>query len=164
MGMESYYITLNIENLNSSDTIMQLLKQNYHVSDYKMPSGKLFKRYIIDDSRFVIDNKAVVAIGVNQNVTEVTFELCFSNYENNLSYIYNVAKCIASLAKTMHIKVLNTEYNFGNLDYEKFKEIVSKSFCKKYHLFFEHYGEISQDILPCNFYAWIRKRGMKRKA
>ena len=163
MGMESYFITLNIENLNSSDYIAQLFKQYCDVSRYKMPSGKLFKRHIIDDSRFVIDNKAVVAVAVNQDAADITFELCFSNYESNLSYIYDVTKWLASFGKASYIKVLNTEYDFGNLGYEEFRAIVFKSFLSKYRLFLRHYGEINQDILPCNFYACIRRRGINRE-
>lgn len=163
MGMESYYITLNVESLTSGGDITSLFKQEYHVSRYKMPSEKLFKRRIADDRRFVIDHKAVVTVVVNQNTADITFELCFSNYENNLLYIYNVAKWVSLLGKTTHLKVLNSTYNFGDLDYEKFRAIISESFSGKYHHFNQHYGEINTDILPCDFYGWIRRMGLNRK-
>ena len=163
MGMESYYITLAVEDLKFSDSIRECFKQRYSVSKYKMPSGKLFKKSIVDDSRFVIDGKAVVTITKIQNKTKITFELCFSNYEDNLTYIYNVAQWISSLGIETKLIVLNSEFNFGALDLEKFKNIVSESYSRKIQQFSAHYGKISADILPNNFYNWIRRTGINRK-
>lgn len=163
MGMESYYITLDVENLKFSDSIRECFKQRYSVSEYKTPSGKLFKKPIVDDSRFVIDGKAVVTITKMQNKTDVTFELCFSNYEDNLSYIYNVAQWISSLGIETKLIVLNSEFNFSGLDCEKFKKIVSESYSGKIQQFSAHYGKINADILPHDFYSWIRRTGINRK-
>lgn len=163
MGMESYYITLDVEDLKFSDSIRECFKQRYRVSEYKMPSGKLFKKSIVDDSRFVIDGKAVVTITKMQNKTEITFELCFSNYENNLSYIYNVAQWISSLGIETKLIVLNSEFDFSALDCEKFKKIVSESFSGKIQQFSAHYGKINADILPHDFYNLIRRTGINRK-
>ena len=164
MGMESYYITLDVENLKSSNSIRECFKQRYSVSEYKMPSRKLFKKPTVDDSRFVIDDKAVVTIIKMHNKAEITFELCFSNYEDNLSYIYNVAQWISSFGtETKHI-VLNSEFNFSGLDCEKFKRIVSESFSVKIQQFSARYGKINADILPNDFYSsWIRRTGINRK-
>ncbi len=162
MGMESYYLTLNVKNLSASDDIRQLFEQKYNVSKYKMPSGKLFKRRIVDDSRFVIDNKAVVTIALLQNITDITFELCFSNFECNLSYIFNVSKWVSSLGETTKLKVLNIEYNFSNMNFEEFKAVILRSFSDKFHHFNEHYGKINADILPHDFYNWVRRTGINR--
>lgn len=163
MGMESYYITLDVRDLKFSDSIRECFKQRYSVSEYKMPSGKLFKKTIVDDSRFVIDGKVVVTITKMQNKTKITFELCFSNYEENLSYIYNVAQWVSSLGVETKLIVLNSEFNFSDLDCEKFKKIVSKSFSGKIQQFSTHYGKIKADILPYDFYNWIRRMGINRK-
>jgi hypothetical protein len=127
-----------------------------------MPSGKLFRRRIVDDSRFVIDNKAVVAVTVMENTADITFELCFSNFECNLLYIYNVAKWVSILGKTK-LKVLSSEYDFSNLDYEEFRGIISESFSNKFHEFSERYGQINTDILPHDFYSLVRRAGINRK-
>lgn len=156
MGMESYYIKLNIKGLKNSYDIKQLFKQKYKVSKYKMSSGKLFKRKILDDNRFVIDNKAIVTITTMQNTADITFELCFSNYENNLLYIYNVAEWISSIGETVQLNVLNAEYDFKCLNYEEFKTIVSESFFNKHRQFKIRYGEINKDILPQDFYNRFR--------
>ena len=158
-----YMRIIYVKNLKSNDDIAQLFKQKYNVSNYKMPSGKLFKRHVVDASRFVIDNKAVVTIAIMQNTADITFELCFSNYESNLSYIYNVAKWVSSLGKTTLIKVLNSEYDFSNLDYDKFKDIISESFSNKFYQFNKRYGQINADILPHDFYNWMRRTGLNRK-
>lgn len=163
MGMESYYITLNVEDLKFSDSIKECFKQRYSVSEYKMPSGRLFKKSIVDDRRFVIDGKAVVTITKMHNKTEITFELCFSNYEDNLLYIYNVAKWISSLGIETKLLVLNSKFNFNALDCEKFKKIVSESFSWKIQQFSAHYGKMKADILPHDFYNWIRRTGINRK-
>lgn len=158
MGMESYYIKLDVEDLKFSDSIKECFKQRYSVSEYKMSSGKLFKKSIVDDRRFVIDGKAIVTITKMQNTTEITFELCFSNYEDNLLYIYNVAQWISSLGRETKLIVLNSEFIFNALDYEKFKKIISKSFNVKMQQFNARYGKIKVDILPHDFYIWIRRR------
>ena len=62
MGTESDYIKLDVEDLKFSDSIKECFKQRYSVSEYKMSSGKLFKKSIVDDRRFVIDGKAIVTI------------------------------------------------------------------------------------------------------
>ena len=165
MGMESYDITLDVENLKFRDfnSIRECFKQRYSVSEYKMPSGKLFRKSIVDDSRFVIDGKAVVTITKTQNKMEFTFELCFSNYEDNLSYIYNVAQWVSSLGIKTKLIVLNSEFDFSALDCKKFKKIVSESFSRKFQQFSAQYGKIKADILPHDFYNWIRRMGIKRK-
>lgn len=163
MGMESYFIKLNVQNLKSSVDIKQAFAREYNVSKYRRPSGKLFRRHIVDDSRFVIDNKAVVTVAMLQDAADITFELCFSNYECNLSYIYNVAKWVSLLGETTQLKVLNSEYNFNNLEFEKFNAIISESYFNKFHQFRKHYGKIDKDILPHDFYNWVRRTGINRK-
>lgn len=163
MGMQSYYITLDVRDLKFSNSIKERFQQRCSVSDYKMLSGKLFKKPIVDDSRFVIDGKVVVTIAKMQNKTKITFELCFSNYENNLVYIYNVVQWISSSGVETKLIVLNSEYNLSDLDCEKFKKIVSKSFSGKIQQFNTRYGKIEANILPYDFYDWIRRSGINRK-
>lgn len=163
MGIESYYIKLTGKAIKSSADIMQVFKQKYSVSEYKILSGRLFRRHIIDDSRFIIDKKAVVTLNTSQNITEITFELCFSNYDNNLFYIFGVAQWISSLFYTIKLKVQSVEYDFRNMTYEEFKTIISESFSDKFYRFKEHYGVVNKDILPNDFYNWIRRTGINRK-
>ena len=163
MGMESYYIKLDVEDFKFSYPIRECFKQRYSVSEYKIPSGKLFKKSIADDSRFVIDGKAVVTITKMQSSTEFTFELCFSDFEDNLSYIYNVGQWISSLGIGAKLIVLNSEFDFSDLDFENFKKIVSESYSGKIQQFSAHYGKIKADILPYDFYNWIRRTGVNRK-
>lgn len=163
MGMQSYYITLDVRDLKFSDSIKECFKQMYSVSDYKMLSGELFKKPTVDDSRFVIDGKVVVTIEKIQNKTKITFELCFSNYENNLVYIYNVVQWVSSFGVETKLIVLNSEYNLSGLNCEKFKKIVSKAFSGKIQQFNTRYGKIEANILPYDFYDWIRRSGINRK-
>ena len=161
MGMESYYLTLEIKNLSTKDGIRQSFEQKYNVGKYLMPSEKLFREHIVDDSRFVIDNKAVVSITSLQDITKVTFELCFSNYECNLTYIFDVSKWISSFGDATKLIVLNSEYNLNTLDFDEFKNIILQSFSEKASHFNKQYGEIKADILPQNFYNWVRRSGIR---
>ncbi len=163
MGMESYYITLDIKELKFSHSLNQCFKQRYRVSKYKIPSGKLFQKSIVDDRRFVIDGKAVVAIMEMQDHTEITFELCFSNFEENLSYVYKVAQWVSSLGVETKLIVLNSDYDFSSLDCKKLKEIVSESYHEKLQQFRTRYGNMNADILPNEFYQRIGRMDMIRK-
>lgn len=78
---------------------MKSIEYQCEVYPYLVPSGKLLKRHIVDNSRFVIDNKSVVRIVTFEDLVRVTFELCFSNYESNLEYIFNVPKKISLLGR-----------------------------------------------------------------
>lgn len=163
MGMESYYITLDIKGGKFNDSISECFKERCSVSEYKMPSGKLFQKYIVDDRRFVIDGKAVVTVMKMQDQTAITFELCFSNFEENLSYIYNVAQWISTFGIETKLIVLNAEFDFDTLNFERFQKIVSESYNGKIQQFSARYGKMNADILPNDFYNWIRQMGINRK-
>lgn len=153
MGMASYYFTLEMKESPMDKEIKRLFEQQYKVSEYQMPSGRLFRKQINDNSRFIIDNKAVVSISADRNITEISFELCFSNFLENLSYMYNVSKWVSSLCHKTTLIVLNSQYDFDRLDVEKFRNIIMQAYSKKYHLFKQQYGEITADILPQKFYS-----------
>lgn len=158
MGMESYYITLEIDNL-SSNNLRELFVQRYQVSAYKIRSSKFFRRYVVDDSRFVIDNKAVVTINTFQDLTNIIFELCFSNFDCNINYLYNVVLLISTLTEKVILTVMNEKYNFKEMSLDAFKEIIMSKYSNKYNLFTRKYGKIEKDILPNNFYSQINRFG-----
>ena len=56
-----------------------------------------------------------------------------------------------------------SEYNLSGLNCEKFKKIVSKAFSGKIQQFNTRYGKIEANILPYDFYDWIRRSGINRK-
>ena len=164
MGMESYFIKLDVENINVDGGILRAFKQKYNVDKCKIPSGKLFVKYINDDNRFVIDNKAVVSVDMEcKNAINIIFELSFCNYENNLLYIYNVIKWISLLCAQTRLQVFNVKYRFDALDFDEFRTIIRDSYSNKYHQFCARYGVIKEDILPYNFYNWSRRMGIKRR-
>ena len=163
MGMESYFIKLTVKGEISKDSLTTLFIQKYDVSKYKIPSGRLLQRGFVDDSRFVMDHKAVVAITALENETEVTVECCFANFERNLSYIYDVAQWVSSLGKETKLTVLTSEYDFNSLDFEAFRSIVTRSYHAKLSQFNARYGTIKEDILPNQFYKRIRRTGFHRK-
>lgn len=156
MGMEGYFLTLEVETLLDSNEIKKSFEEKYKINQCLIPTGNFLKRYIVDDSRFVIDNKAVVNVVVLKNVTKIIFELCFCNYESNLVYIFNVSKWVSSLGSSAELIVLNNRYNFNLLEFWEFKYLVMQSYAEKYKCFNAKYGEIKKDILPQNFYNWIR--------
>lgn len=171
MGLASFFFRLKVINLEYSNNIKELFRLKCNVSKYSRPSGCLFKKRIIDDNRFVIDNKAVVSVNLLERSTvEITFELCFSNYICNLAYIFDISKWISSLGKTTKLIIYNgydgayEEYDFGFLDFERFKHIITKAYYSKYDIFVRRYGELENDILPQDFYSfpkWRRKKVKK---
>ncbi|MBQ6552864.1 MAG: hypothetical protein IJL83_04535 [Clostridia bacterium] len=158
MGMESYFFTLEVKCALTPDTIRRAFENKYSVSKYSRPSGCLFKRRVVDDDRFVIDKKAVVDIASVQETIKVVFELCFSNFERNLGYIFDVSKWVSSFGSETKLTVLNSQCDFDMLDIDGFKAVINREYSEKLRLFRDEYGETDEDILPHDFYD-----GKKRK-
>ena len=156
MGMEGYFFALEFKSLKQED-IKEHLKEHCLIQPYKMPSGKLFKKYIVDRQRFTIDGKAVVRIYEEGGVSKTTFELCFTNFENNLLYIFNVAKDLSLKSNSVSVVIYNQKYDFDEMLFEEFKSILIKAYKNKIKLFESEYGVINVDILPANFYKKYRK-------
>lgn len=160
MGMESYYFTISFDG-STPEKIKDFFQRNYIVKPYSMPTGKLFRHRIIDENRFVIDNKAVIGINSVKDRINVTFELCFSNYSNNVAYAFGVAKKLCLLGSSSYLVLPHSQYSFDLLDISEFKRVLEQSHKEKLRLFNQTYGEVKTDILPQDFYDYIRK--LKRR-
>ena len=157
--MESYFFTISISNdIMNYDITKNFFEKSCKVGPYLAPSGKLFKRYIKDEDRFTIDNKAVVTIYESEKQTDVNFSLCFSNYSVNVEYIYNISKQISDLSKSdSYLILLDKKYQFNGMEIKHFKELLLLSHKEKYNIFITNYGNMNIDILPQNFYSYINK-------
>lgn len=156
MGMESYFFTVSICTSLSENRVKEYFDQHYKVTPYSRPSGKFFRHRIKDPKRFVIDKKAVVDMKFSGNKIYCTFELCFSNYSENLLYIYNVAKGLCFLGNFAYLIVLKNQYDFSNMDFKLFEQLLYNAFKTKFCLFKQKYGLVKQNILPHDFYNKIR--------
>ena len=157
MGMESYYVSLII-NRSVYNDLLQLIERECCVSQYNILPVNIFKKRVVDNSRFVIDHKAVLSFETTHEVIKITFELCFANFENNLKYLYGVVCLICKLDKMTRLEVLNSEYYLINLGYEKFENIIRQAFYEKISAFNAKYGKIEKDILPNHFYNQVRHK------
>lgn len=161
MGMEGYFFAVAVNSSLTASEIKDFIEHQFEVHPYLMPSGKLFKRHIVDESRFTIDNKAVAGIATLENVAKITFELCFSNYDRNVTYIFNVSKKISSLGSVSSLIVLNSQYDFNVMEFEEFRRVLKQSHKDKLNNFNEKYGKLNIDILPQDFYNCVRRLKVK---
>ena len=86
MGMESYFFSLNMETMLQPDNILNFFQRHYRVRAYDTIHFK--KQRLTENGRFSLDNRVVVQMFSTPNGILFTFESCFSNYQNNMIYIY----------------------------------------------------------------------------
>ena len=157
MGIESYFFTIILHGQLSETEVKSFFQGGCEVKPYSMSAGKLFKRRIIEKERFVIDNKAIVRIYTSAEGINVNFELCFSNYASNVVYIFDIAKKLCLLGDSARLILPNCNLDFSLVDLDNFKQILQKSYKDKRLSFRNKYGNINVDILPHEFYSYIRK-------
>lgn len=157
MGMESYFFTILLHGPLAETDIRTFFEQFCEVKPYLLPTGKLFKRHVIDEERFVIDNRAVVRIFTSEEGVNVNFELCFSNYATNIVYIFNISKKVCSLGDAADLILLNHSFDFNSVGLDRFKQLLQESHSDKLCLFTNKYGNVNINILPHEFYNYIRK-------
>lgn len=157
MGMESYFVTIEIVNCSLTEQqLKDYLRQNYKVTSYLMPTGNLFKRYVRNESRFVIDKKATVTTSTTSKGLSISFQLCFSNYNQNVTYIFDVCKSLCLLESGCVLVLMNNQYDFNALNIDEFRALLLQSHKDKRDTFVKKYGEINCDILPQYFYECIK--------
>lgn len=157
MGMESYHFKI-IAKGDHDEEVLKDISLNFKVNKYSEPSGKLFKRRITYPNKKVILDSLVIEIFVETNTT-ILVESCFANYAKSIQNAYNLYKLVkesfpdAVLAYGEQIEDIPIDKN----SYEVFKGWLLQTHKPKYDVFIKKYGKIDVDILPCDFYDYIRK-------
>lgn len=157
MGIESYFFTILLHGPLEETEARSFFEQFCDIKPYLLPTGKLFKRYTIDEKRFAIDNRAVVRISTLEEGVNVDFELSFSNYAPNVIYIFDISKRLCSLGDSIDLILLNHNFDFSSMSLDEFKQLLQESHSDKLRYFTNRYGNIDVNILPHEFYNYIRK-------
>ena len=161
MGMESCYVNLICESCHSDvDSLVDHLRQRYSINKCRVPVGLFHKKQIAFNGKFTVDNKAILTADRSQTSDEldVTLEWCLCNFENNLTYVYDLLKRIDEFLGKTELLIHRESYVFTDMNFVEYKSLVTHAFSEKLILFEARYGQNNIDILPYKFYGWYGRR------
>lgn len=156
MGMASYFFSLNVETILQPTNILDFFRQHYKVRSYDTIRRK--KQLLTENERFSLDNRVVIEMSKAQNGIVLTFEVCFSNYQNNMMYVFEIAGALTRFGSVELVLPDQTTFPLP-IDFGEFYRTLNHSHEAKYKLFTEKYGNgMRKNYLPNAFY----KRRIRR--
>ena len=165
MGMESYFIHIKIK-AQDIDDYLKNPGIDLSVKNYSRFPKKLFRKEIYDGNTFLLDNCVVLSIKKSCDGLDISLEACYANYDKSLETMYRFYSVLFN-------KYGNPCLIYGTLSTDKFlanfhdfKEWVDNCNPQKREMFFAKYNQFSEDVLPNDFYRFIKrhKKGKKINA
>lgn len=106
---------------------------------------------------FLNETIRVFIVDIN-NEFYFSVEGCFSNYDNNIKFAYDILKKAHS-KYGIKFDVFGEIFLFEDIKtYEDFEKIIKHSHKRKYNNFVKHYGKMDVPLLPDGaFYKYIQK-------
>ena len=160
MGIESYFFSVEFKDILTTEEVMSVFEKKYNVLPYMTLSGNLIKHYHVWENCYVLDNKAVIHI---YEPSKITFDLCFSNFETNLIYMYGVLRNILPMGERANLIIYNKKHSFEHLNVEEFKYLLKDANKDKFNTFKRYYGDLEFDTIPNDFYRYFRRFKIKNR-
>ncbi len=161
MGAESFFFNIICERINVKQSILERLDKIREINQYYAYSSALFfKRKLMDDNRYTYGKALVLDIVTNSDVTIISVEACFANYRCNMKLSYELYAEIKSTYNNVFLKFGDsiTDIPISIKSAEVFDTWLSSTHKEKYEAFVDRYGELNINILPSEFYEYIKKR------
>ena len=158
MGVESFFINSTLAKpMNSKEIVSFLNKNGFDASFFTEITGLIIKKAKTDLSKIIIDQVALCVI----NRTEISFQGCFSCFEDALHTITN-AICI------MRRKKLISDVYYGDVSFfYKTGDEISRMICDlnrdRLEYFRMHYTRKYIKQLPNTFFVYYRKHSKELK-
>lgn len=150
MGMESYFFSLNMETILQPANILDFFQRRYKVRSYDTIRRK--KQLLTENERFSLGNRVVIEMTSVQKRILLTFEVCFSSYQNNMMYVFEIA---SALTRFGMVELVLPDQNIPllSIDFGEFYRVLNHSHEAKYKLFTDKYGNgMHKNYLPNEFY------------
>ena len=152
MGMESFYVRIKFESKKKYFENISSLSEFFSDLDLEVSKNSDF---------FVLDEKVILNVFENGTHTEVSFEGCFSWYEECLNYIYSIFTKIKEKDKMVKM-VWPKEHLTHKLDRNLFLEEMNILYEEKYKDFISQYGKMNKVILPREYFYSSQNRNTKK--
>ena len=97
-------------------------------------------------------NRVVIEMTSVQKRILLTFEVCFSSYQNNMMYVFEIA---SALTRFGMVELVLPDQNIPllSIDFGEFYRVLNHSHEAKYKLFTDKYGNgMHKNYLPNEFY------------
>lgn len=161
MGMESYFFSLTMDTVCTKENLFDWFAAHYPVRSYCVIRRDRRKP---DAHRpFSVANKAALEFMPSAEGIVIRFEVCFSNYMNNMMFLYEMLCGLERFGK-ITLALGSQSRRFDGLGFEEFARLMRDSHAAKLKQFTRQYGEdLRQDFLPNgDFYrAMARKSFLK---
>ena len=163
MGMESFSFDIVCDTQVTKESILQCINDKFKLQQYYTYSNSIFKRKIIDSNRYIINDSLVADIRTDAENTIVGIEACFANYSCNVLEAFKLYNILKNVFENVMPKYGDNCFYELNCDetcdpsFERFQEWIASTHIKKYEDFKERYGKIEINVLPCEFYGFVRK-------
>lgn len=157
MGMTSFFYSLNVCAPLSRADVEALLRRHCRVRAY--PSRIGIRRRGSENGRLSLDNRTVAEISCTDEGACLTFETAFSDYENSLRYLFEIAAMLMTLEPVELLPPAGEALPLHINDFEAFRAAVKRSHAEKYRWFVVRYGEgQGRPCIPNRFFAAARRR------
>lgn len=158
MGMESYYFSIDIQTIASIENILDFFSRHYTVKPYS-PIKKRKRETGSTNNRYSIEHKLIVQLQKHASGVIISFEVCFSNYENNIVFLFEFLHLL-NIFGSIKLFLSNHEYCYEKLCFDEFKMLLKDSHSVKLDIFLKKYGSIKRDSLPEEFYRRLIIRSL----
>lgn len=164
MGMESFTFDIVCDKQITKESILDCVNRVCNIRQYfNYSTGFFFKKKVIDSDRYILNNSIVFDIRTNSQNTIVSVEACFANYSHNIMQSFK-------LYEILKTQFNDTSLRYGDISLEKvdndetydeaftrFQKWLSNTHIRKHDAFVGRYGELQANILPSEFYEFVRK-------
>lgn len=152
MGMASFFHSLNVRAPLSRADIETLLRRHCRVRAH--PSRIGIRRRGSENGRLSLDNRTVVEIACTDEGARLTFETGFSDYENGIRYLFEIAAMLMTLGPVELLLPAGEALPLSINDFEAFRAKLKNSHAEKYRWFVSRYGEgQGRPCLPNRFFG-----------
>lgn len=157
MGMAGFFYSLNVRAPLSRADVEALLRRHCRVRAY--PALRGLRRSRREDVRLSLDNRTVVEIVRTGECARLMFETGFSDYENGLRYLFEIAALLMTLGPVELLPPAGEALPLHINDHEAFCAALKRSHAEKYRWFVSRYGDGQmRPCLPNRFFGAARGR------
>ena len=153
MGMESYFLNIHISYSIDINELLSDIYNDFSIKKY----NKISNKKTFDGKTFILNDCVVLTINQNENYICICLEACYANYDRSLKIMYELYNMLLNKYENIYLSYGLITTNHYLTDYDLFKNWVNNCNPQKREVFMKKYGQFSKNILPNDFYNFIRK-------
>ncbi len=155
MGVESFFLNAKVSREKlKSDVVDCLINAGFHVSEHTRMLGGIWKKKIVLDNEFVINNLIICSLDIDSNIC---LQACFSCYEKAMGMMIDVLLVLKKCKYIDQITHGADTLMLCDLSAKEIAPVISDWHSERYLYFQSNYTRKEIELLPDDFYSYYRK-------